>query len=107
MTADVGVEAASTGAHRKTVFDAERARLVHQPGSVADQPIPDAVQCLQVYLGLGSHLNEPHGWSSDRLGDGFGVDRIRLVGLHIGLYELGRDDPRVMAKGKQLTREPL
>jgi hypothetical protein len=55
-----------------------------------------------LFEGLDGH--KPHRWPSHRLTDRFGVGRIVLVPLYIGLHILRRHQTHLMAQRRQLAR---
>lgn len=63
------------------------------------------MQGLQIDLGLRPDLHEPQRRAGNGFRNGFGVDGVRLVGLHIGLHELGRDD--IMTERGQFACQPF
>jgi hypothetical protein len=65
--------------HRNAALQKKGADLIGDGGALADQPLPHAVQCLQVELirGLGGH--ELHGRSMHRLGNGLGIAEVILL----------------------------
>jgi hypothetical protein len=62
---------------------------------------------LKVELVIRLDRNKPRVLSVDRLGNRFRIQEVVLVGLHEGLYELGRDQPHVMALFSQHTSEEV
>ncbi len=48
--------------------------------------------------------DEPHGWAPHRLTDRFGVSRVVLVALDVGLHVLRRHQPHPVTKLRQFTR---
>ena len=104
---DVGVEATGPNTHGQPIFDAKGAGLVHQPGALTHEPVPDAVKRLQVNLLRRAHFDKSHGWSGHGLGNGSRINRIGFVRFHVGLHKPGRDDPGIMPHNDQPPGQPL
>jgi hypothetical protein len=100
-------EDAGALADRRAVFEAEGAHLVDQTRPARDELIADAVERLQVDLFGGANLREAHRRPGHGFGDGFGVDGVVLLRLHVGLHELGGDDAGPVTHRLQLARQPL
>ena len=66
---------------RNAALQQKGADLIDDAGALADEPLPHAVQCLQVELicGLGSY--ELDGRSLHRLGDCLGIAEVILLPL--------------------------
>jgi hypothetical protein len=58
----------------------------NDPGTLTDQSIADAVQCLKVELIGGLGRDELHGRALDSLSDGFRISEVILLSLRIRAY---------------------
>jgi len=65
------------------------------------QPVAYTMERLKINLVLGFDGNKAHVLSRHRLGDGFRVEEVVLVRLHVRLHELGRDQSHVVALAAQ------
>ena len=75
----------------------ERSNLVDHRSSSRHQPIPHAMQGLQVELIVRLDRNEAHVLPIYSFSNRFGIEEVVLVGLHIRLHELSRDQLHVVA----------
>ena len=77
---------------------------VRQLRAIADQPIADPNQHQRRLLLRRLHRNEPHRRPAHRLAERFGVGRIVLAALDVGLGQLRRDQLHLMPKRLQQPR---
>ena len=79
-------------------FQQKGADLVDDAGALAHQPLPYAVQPLQVELVGGLGRDELHCWALHRLRNGLRVTEVVLLSLRIAANIPCRHQPGIVAK---------
>ncbi len=85
----------------------ERTDLIDDAGTLTDQSIADAVQCLKVELIGGLGCDEFHGRALDSLSDRFRISEVILLPLRIGAHVFRRHQAGVVAKHLELAAEMM
>ncbi len=65
------------------------------------------MQGLHVQLIIAFDRHEAHAWSSDRFGDGFGINVVVLVRLHVRLHVLWRHQANFVALLAQAAAQKM
>src|SRR5215472_7505583 len=81
----------------------EGADLIDDAGALADQPLPHAVQRLQVKLAGGLRRHKLHRRPLYRFGDRLRIAEVILLSLGIRAHILRRHQPGIMPKRLQLA----
>src|SRR5271170_3452476 len=97
------------GALRKhhAALQQESANLVDHRSSSYHQPVSHPVQRLQVQLIVGLDRNEAHVVAIYCFGNRLGIDKVVLVRLHKGFYELSWDQLHIVALCSQRTAQKM
>ena len=74
------------------IFQTKRTYLIDQAGACGDEQLAAAMERLQVDLLGVLDLYKVHRRACDGFGNRLSVDDFVLVGLHVGLHELRRND---------------
>src|ERR1700747_1076827 len=85
----------------------QSANLVDHCGASHNPPLAHSVQRLQVELIVSLDRHKAHRGTGYSLGDGFGIDVVILVRLHVRLDILCRHQTHVMSLFPQSTAEKM
>ena len=80
----------------QSTFQKKAANLVHHRRASHHPTLAHAMQRLQIQLLLGLDRHKTHSRSLHRLGNGFGIQVVTLVRLHVGLHVLRRHQSHFM-----------
>src|ERR1700739_4647522 len=94
-------------AYRDATLQQQYATLVDHRGAAHHPPFAHSVQRLQVELIVSLDRHKAHRGTGYSLGDGFGIDVVILVRLHVRLHLLGRHQTHVMSLFPQSTAEKM
>src|SRR5271163_2744875 len=94
-------------AYRDATLEQQSANLVDHRGAAHDPPFAYSVQRLQVELIVSLDRHKAHRRTGYSLGDGFGIDVVILVRLHVRLDVLCRHQTHVMSLFPQGTAEKM
>ena len=81
--------------------------MIDDAGALADQPLTDAMQRLQVELIGGLRRDELHRWPLHRLGNRLSITEVVLLSFRIGANILRRHQPRIVAQSVELATEMM
>jgi hypothetical protein len=100
-------------AHGDATLEQQSPNLVDHRGAPYHPPFADPVQRLQVELIIAFDRHKAHRGTGYSFGDGFGIDGVVLVRLHVRLHILGwhqgeRHAPVPAASGREneILRKP-
>src|ERR1700751_2552016 len=82
--------------HGDSTLEQHSANLVDHRGAAHHPPFADSVQRLQVQLIVALDRHKAHRGTGYSFGNGFGIDVVVLVGLHVWLDILCRHQAHVM-----------
>src|SRR6201987_5778746 len=94
-------------AHGDATLEQHSANLVDHRGAAHHPPFADSVQRLQVQLIVALDRHKAHRGTGYRFGDGFGIDVVILVGLHVRLHILCRHQAHLMPLFPQSAPEKM
>jgi hypothetical protein len=75
--------------HGNAALQQERADLIDDAGVLTNQPLPHAVQRLQVELLGALGRDELHRWTLHRLGDRLSIAQVVLLASRVGPHIFG------------------
>jgi hypothetical protein len=93
--------------YRDAAFQQERADLIDDAGSLADQSFPHPMQRLQVELIGSLGRDELHGRALNCFGDRFRIAEVVLLPLRIGAHILRGHEPGVVPESLQLAAQMM
>jgi hypothetical protein len=82
--------------HRDAALEQHSTNLVDHRGAAPHPALAHSVQRLQIQLIVRLDRYEAHTWPSHGFGDGFRINVVVLVRLHIRLYILGWHQAHIM-----------
>src|SRR6185436_10001106 len=102
-----GTQEALSLPHRNAALQQEGADLIDDAGALADQPLPDPVQRLQIELVRRLSRNELHGWPLHSFGDRFSIAEVILLPFRIGADVFCWHQPGIVAKAIEFATEMM
>src|SRR6202008_2756051 len=94
-------------AHGDATLEQHSANLVDHRGAAHHPPFADSVQRLQVQLIVALDRHKAHRGTGYSFGNGFGIDVVILVSLHVRLHILCRHEAHVMPLFAQSAAEKM
>src|ERR1700741_5210933 len=94
-------------AHGDATLEQQSANLVDHRGAAHDPTFAYSVQRLQVELVIALDRHKAHRGTGYSFGNGFGIDVVLLIRLHVWLHILCRHQAHVMPLFAQSTTEKM
>src|SRR6202140_5324081 len=88
-------------------FEQQSTNLVDDCGATHHPTLAHPVQGLQVQLVIALDRHKAHGRPGDSLRDRFSIDVVALVGLHVGLHILRRNQSHLVSLLPQCSAKKM